>query len=481
MAFCSFSSEKILSDSTTVSNIFINEYLPFANDACVKVYLYGLYQCSHSDSFDNTLKSFSSILNISEEDVENCFRYWEEQGLVKVLNINPIEVRYLPVSHNRGDKEKLKAGKYSDFCASVQEIITGRMVSTNEFYEYMSFLDYSHMEPAALLMIIKYCTTLKGSDIGYSYILTVAKAWAYKKLLTAEQIEAKLSSIESENDKISLLLKVFGVSRKPTLQDNEIFATLTEDYGFEFNVIMAVAKSMKLKNKMGLNLLKNRLDKYYALSLFTINEIEEYEEQKDIAFAAAKDVVKNLGLYYDNLEPVVETYVYKWIKLGYDNDTLVNIAKYCFKSNIKTLEAMDNRIQKLYKIGLVSSSSLDSYMQDLQQTDKQIKKILEEVGVDRLVSSYDRDYYRTWSFSWNLSDELILFAAKESKGKVAPMQYLNRLLNSYHERKVTTIEEAQKVTLTSQSTQTDNKVVNNKSYSAEDLSALFDNLNDIKI
>ena len=71
---------------------------------------------------------------------------------------------------------------------------------------------------------------------------------------------------------------------------------------------------------------------------------------------------------------------------------------------------MDNKIQKLYKIGLVSSSSLDGYMNELQQTDKQIKKVLEEVGVDRLVSSYDRDYYWTWFFSWNLSDELILYA-----------------------------------------------------------------------
>lgn len=481
MAFCSFSSEKILSDSTTVSNIFINEYLPFANDACVKVYLYGLYQCSHSDSFDNTLSSFSSVLNISEEDVESCFRYWEEQGLVKVLNINPIEIRYLPVNHNRGDKEKLKAGKYSDFCASVQELITGRMVSTNEFYEYMSFLDYSHMEPAALLMIIKYCTSLKGNDIGYSYVLTVAKAWAYKKLLTAEQIENKLSTIESENDKISLLLKVFGISRKPTLQDNEIFTSITEEYGFDYNTIMSVAKSMKLKNKMGLNMLKARLERYYALGLFTTSEIEDYEEQKDIAFAAAKDIVKNLGLYYENLEPVVETYVYNWIKLGYDNDTLVNIAKYCFKSNIKSLEAMDNRIQKLYKIGLVSSSSLDSYMSDIQQTDRHIKKILEELGVDRMVSSYDRDYYRTWSYSWKLSDELIMFGAKQSKGKVAPMQYLNKLLNAYYEKKVTTIEEAEKVCLGSTQQASATKIANTRSYSSEELNALFDNLDDIKI
>ena len=480
MAFCSFSSEKILSSSTTVSNIFINEYLPFANDTCVKVYLYGLYQCSHSDSFDNTLSSFASVLNLSEEDVENCFRYWEEQGLVKVLNISPIEIRFLPVSHNRGDKEKLKAGKYSDFCTSVQEIITGRMISTNEFYEYMSFLDYTHMEPSALLMIIKYCTSLKGSDIGYSYILTVAKAWAYKKLLTAEQIENKLASIESENDKVSLILKAFGITRKPTLQDNELFTTLTEEYGFDFNVIIAVAKAMKMKNKMGLNLLKARLEKYYALGLFTLSEIEEYSEQEEVAFSAAKIVVKSLGLYYDNLEPVVETYVYGWIKLGYDCDTLASIAKYCFKSNIKSLEAMNNKIQKLYKLGLVSLSSLDSYMQDLQSTDKQIKKILEEIGSDRLVSSYDREYYKTWVSNWNLSDELILFGASEAKNKVAPMQYLNRLLSYYHERKITTVEEAKKVTF-STNNQAQSKVTNTTSYSASDLSALFDNLNDIKI
>ncbi len=483
MGFCSFSSEKVLSECTSVSNIFINEYLPYANDTCVKVYLYGLYVCGHSDCFDNKLASFSKVLNISEEDIESCFRQWEELGLVKILNLNPIEVKYLKVDHNRADNKKLKAGKYSDFCASVQEIITGRMVSTNEYYEYMTFLDYSNMEPSALLMIIKYCVTLKGEDIGYSYILTIAKAWAYKKILTTEQTEIKIAALENENDKLYQILKIFGIARKPYFEDNEMYTTFTEEYGFDFSVIFAVAKGIKNKSKVGLNLLKTKLDKYYSLGLFTINEITDYETQKQAAFTTAKEVVKNLGLYYENLEPVVENYVYNWIKLGYDNETLVTLANYCFKSNIKSLESMNDKLQKLYKLGLVSINSLQGYISDLQSTDGTIKKLLDNLGIDRKVNSFDRDCYRTWSFNWGFSDELVEYAASQSVSKNAPMQYLNKLLSIYHEKKITNVEQAktQNITFTSDNAISKQTSINTTSYNKEQLSALFDNLNDIKI
>ena len=38
----------------------------------------------------------------------------------------------------------------------------------------------------------------------------------------------------------------------------------------------------------------------------TTNEIKAYEESQDYLKEIAKTVVKTLGLYYENLEPVIE-------------------------------------------------------------------------------------------------------------------------------------------------------------------------------
>ena len=73
MNFCKFSNQFVIDSATNIDNSFFNDYLPFAPDACVKVFLYGLYKCSHATSSDNSLESFSKVLNLSVEDIESSF------------------------------------------------------------------------------------------------------------------------------------------------------------------------------------------------------------------------------------------------------------------------------------------------------------------------------------------------------------------------------------------------------------------------
>ena len=53
----------------------------------------------------------------------------------------------------------------------------------------------------------------------------------------------------------------------------------------------------------------------------------------------ARQVVKGLGLYYEDLSKVIDTYVVKWTQMGYGDEILVQIADYCFKTRGRTLDA----------------------------------------------------------------------------------------------------------------------------------------------
>ena len=108
MAFCKFSSEYVINKETQVDNLFINEFLPYAPAECVKVYLYGLYKCSNSSAYDNTIENFSKVLNLSPEEIEDAFLYWQEQGLVQVLNTCPIEIRFMPLKNVINNTKKYK-------------------------------------------------------------------------------------------------------------------------------------------------------------------------------------------------------------------------------------------------------------------------------------------------------------------------------------------------------------------------------------
>ena len=479
MAFCKFSSEYVISKETAVDNLFINEFLPYAPAECVKVYLYGLYKCTNSSSYDNTIENFAKVLNLTEEEVEDAFLYWQDEGLVQVLNTCPIEIRFMPLKNVINNTKKYKPEEFSTFNRQVQEILEGRQITPTEYDEYYYLLKTMHFQPEALLMIIKFCTQIKGANVGYKYIVTVAKNWANEGITTTKSVEERLFTYEQAGSDLEKLLKICGAKRNATLEEREMFLKWTKELGFNYNTIEYVAKLLK-PTKVNFEKLDARLLKYYEMKKLSIKEIEDYEKEKSEMYTLAREINKKMGLYYENLEPVVENYISKWLNLGHNSTSLLALADYCFKNSIRTLEGLDSTVLKLYKLGIVSMEAIEEYMQELILLDKEIKEILEKLGISRMVTNQDRTYYKTWKQDWNLSSELIALGVEMSAGKFQPLQYLNKLLSNWHTNSVKTLDEAKNYIIPEKMPE---KVSKNKgrSYKKEELDALFDSLEEIEL
>lgn len=479
MAFCKFSSEYVISKETPVDNLFINEFLPYAPAECVKVYLYGLYKCTNSSSYDNTIENFAKVLNLTEEEVEDAFLYWQDEGLVQVLNTCPIEIRFMPLKNVINNTKKYKPEEFSTFNRQVQEILEGRQITPTEYDEYYYLLKTMHFQPEALLMIIKFCTQIKGANVGYKYIVTVAKNWANEGITTTKSVEERLFTYEQAGSDLEKLLKICGAKRNATLEEREMFLKWTKELGFNYNTIEYVAKLLK-PTKVNFEKLDARLLKYYEMKKLSIKEIEDYEKEKSEMYTLAREINKKMGLYYENLEPVVENYISKWLNLGHNSTSLLALADYCFKNSIRTLEGLDSTVLKLYKLGVVSMEAIEEYMQELILLDKEIKEILEKLGISRMVTNQDRTYYKTWKQDWNLSSELIALGVEMSAGKFQPLQYLNKLLSNWHTNSVKTLDEAKNYIIPEKAPE---KVSKNKgrSYKKEELDALFDSLEEIEL
>ena len=147
---------------------------------------------------------------------------------------------------------------------------------------------------------------------------------------------------------------------------------------------------------------------------------------------------------------------------------------------------MDTYIQKLYKLGLVSAEAIDQYISDLISVDGKIKAIFEQCSILRNINSWDRDMYSTWTEKWNLSDDIINVAIEFAKDKVQPIHYLNKLLSSLFDAKITTKEKAREYLQSSPfATQSQASKPADKpkerNYKQKDFSTLFDELDNIVI
>lgn len=482
MGFCSFSTTLRNSSSTIIDNEFINEFLPGAPDGAVKVYLYGLFLCSNPQSDENDISTMSTTLSLSVDQIFEYYSYWQEVGLVQVINKTPLEVKYLSAKKYSGNSKMRSKTKYKDFNDQVQAILDGRMITPMEYNEYYNLIELHHFEPDALILIIKYCTKLKSTAINYPYILAVAKSFESEGVKTVTALEQKFLEQEQTSGDVKEILKALGLSRDADLDERNLYLKWTNTFGFTKNVVLLVASS--LHKKGGMSKLDETLSKYYEQKLFTLQDIENYSKEKEELYDIAKKVTSTLGLYYQNLDSTVEVYIKDWVQKGFDKNTLSLLSTYCYKQDIRSLSLMNEAVLKFFKKGLVSSEAISQYLGEVVEKDNSIKNILEALGSLRKVNSSDRDLYNIWSNDWNISDEIILFIAGRSKGTASPMRYMNRLLCDIHNKNITTLTEAEKLCNENGFLKAKEQTKQNfeqREYSKEQLDALFDSLDDIEV
>lgn len=427
MAFISRSPELSARSFTCVENKFITKYMPVLEPLSVKVYLYGLYLSGNSQAF--TLEDLAKSLNISEEQVVNCFEYLDEFELVKITCRSPFEVTYLEAENVSGTPKKYKSEKYADFAKSVQAVIKGRMISPNEYREYFYLIEEYGFEQSALLMIINYCVSMKGDDIRLQYIKKVAKSFAAEGATTAKKVDDKLARFTSSTP---FLLKIFaaaGISRKPDVDDDALYKKWSNELGFSDDAISATAKYFKTKT---VEKLDDALGELYRNKKFDVKEIEFYCKTRNSVHAATAEIAKALGVYMQNTAPYMENYVIPWCDRGYELGTLKTLANYCFMHGKRSFEDMNDFIKELYDQGIIGEKAVNSYIEMKNAEDEFLKKVLTACGLSRRIISPDREFLSRWR-QWNFSDEMILRAAELSAGKNNPVAYMNGVLSSWRE------------------------------------------------
>ena len=481
MSFCKICSEQKHNNYTLIDNAFFNDYLLSAPAECVKVYLWGYFLASNENS-DNSLEKMSRDLNISIEDILNVYLYWQDLGLVQLVQLGEPQVIYKSVKTAIGNLKKFKVGKYNDFNILIQQLFPNRTISSNEFVEYYTVIESFHMDMDALLAICKYAISQKGDNVGHRYITTIAKNWACERILTLAQVEQKIAELSTHDDKLVQLFKALGSKATPQIEDKEMLDCWLNELGFDIGVILYVAKSIKSRtHKTDIHYLDAVLRKYYEMKLMTNAEIDEYETNKQTLLVLAKDITKSLGLYYQDLSQVVDIYILPFIQMGCSSELLTTIANYCFKQSIRTLEGYAEIVRKFYKLGILNIDSFNQYMSEILANDTQIKNILEKLGLVRRVNEQDRNFYRTWTKDWAMSDEMLDYATSLSANKPGALIYMNKILSNWHSANVTNVESAKDFIPTSISKPAKSARVTDKVYTKEELDSFFSNLDEVEV
>ena len=307
MALTKLSSEALINSYTIIDNMFITDYLPNADSMAIKVYLYGLFQCSNKTGRDNTLEGVSLALGVPTSEVEEAVKYWENLGVIRITNSEPLSFEYLSLKTGNVKVKKYDPEKYRDFITQLEGMIMDRVMTPNELMLYVEVIEDYKIDQNAMLMIASHCTNLKGNKVHTNYILTVAKSWANEGVKDIQSADAKLRELEANTDNMRQVFYALGLKSTPDFEDKQHFIKWNTSWGYDLEGILYVAKLCKKRG--GIKKLDMMLDSFYRLGLFTLAGIVKHAEYIDYTRNLAVGINKKIGTYYDNLEPVIEQYI----------------------------------------------------------------------------------------------------------------------------------------------------------------------------
>lgn len=262
----------LIGTTTTVSNQFIDKYMPSANGEFVKIYLYLLRMTESCSSL--SLEAIADIFDCTERDVVRALRYWEKAGILKLTfeNRKLTGVSFLelpqqsetaetpkiqpsPAVHKKAEpappevkeeipgKKALSAGEKRQLQEKedvrqflyIAEQYLGRTLTKTDTDNLLYFYSELNFNAELIEYLIEYCVS-KGSRSA-RYIETVALAWASEGIATVK--DAKKST-NLYNKNYFTILKAMGIkNRNPVDTEVAMMDTWLREYGFSLDIITA--------------------------------------------------------------------------------------------------------------------------------------------------------------------------------------------------------------------------------------------------
>lgn len=277
-------------DLTSVSNLFIDEYMPNTNGEFVKIYLY-LLRLVSGHSTEITTDALADLLCFTESDVERGLSYWERLGLISLSRDEDMHVNGIRMEAYTTNKFYVKS-----ILNSSGSQISARAVGDTFYGNYEDV----NSEPALIESIAP------ANAIPAKRKYTSKEISAFSKDPRVQQLtflaQTYLGKTLNSNDVNSILYMIDGLN-------------LSSDF-IEYLMEMCISSG---NNTLG-SIEKSAVN-YYKRGITTIDDIKfDTKIRKSIY----KSVFKIFGLTDQNAAKKDVNYISKWTETyNFSEDIIV--------------------------------------------------------------------------------------------------------------------------------------------------------------
>jgi DnaD/phage-associated family protein len=258
-------------EQTSISNLFIDEYMAEANDAQLKIYLFLIRMMNAN--LPTSVSEIADKFNYTEKDVLRALMYWESRQLlaldfdaahnlsgIQVLSlentyeaprtaprITPVLSFIRPASMQTGmnvkkeitkpeyttdELKNFKSNEDIEQLLMVTEQYVGRQLTRNEMETILFMYDRLGFSTDLIDYLVQHCVERGKKD--FRYMEKVALSWHEQGITSPEEAQ----NTSKKYDKIVYtIMKSLGKSSIPAPKEIEYINKWTKEYGFLLDVI----------------------------------------------------------------------------------------------------------------------------------------------------------------------------------------------------------------------------------------------------
>lgn len=291
--------------NTSVSNLFIDEYLCEANDAQIKVYLYLLRMTQAART--TSISDMADRFNHTEKDICRALKYWETKGLmalaydamgtiigIQVFSARPmsgmpfspmagmqtgpmyatiplasyepsyvtnmpspapavlepkapeIDSRFIKPVYSADELRAFKNNEETSALMFLAETYLKRTLKPADIQSLLFITDKLEFSLDMVDYLLQYCVGKEKTK--FSYIESVAIAWAEKGITTPEAAQKESSDYDKNIYKV---MRALGKTSSPTEVEVDFIKKWRNDFGFSTDVILEACERTVLSTDKG--------------------------------------------------------------------------------------------------------------------------------------------------------------------------------------------------------------------------------------
>ena len=440
MAFCSFDDSAALFDATPVENMFITEYMLRAPGDFVKVYLYGLMLCYHHAE-RMSLASMARDLDVTPEDVERAYRYWEREGLVRQTGDNPVCYTYYnlkQITLTRAEKpsEQLYNRHFMD---EVRRTLDAQTLGESDYQMILDWVQvYELPEEVVIMLLSNEKEKSRTGRVSFKIANRVAQEWAQSGVKTIEDADRMLVISGQRETELKRLLARLGMRHAPSDDEKALYKKWIDEWGFTPEAVQeACRETTKGTPTMayldGILLRQHQLGRHEAQALS--GGMAREHAERDFA----RDVLAGMGR--TGVTPTQEDLqrIDGWRAMRFGEDMILQAVREVHaRSQGGSLEDVEAKLTAWREQGFTTAGQVQAARMRIRALNEQLRGIYRAAGLEKRANQPDRDLMTRWLGEMGMSMELVLLAAEYARGSGAPMMVADKILGDWKRQGIST-------------------------------------------